>query len=171
MSAPYRIERLVLQGRSKQDRSRFDCGASELNEYLQKRAGQDERRRIAACYLMIEQITESIAGYYTLSASSILLADLPKKIIKKLPRYPTVPVVRVGRLAVAHSFQGQGLGGVLLWDAIHRTATSDIAAVAVVVDAKDDLAVAFYQHYGFTPFESAPQVLFLPISEPIKRLI
>lgn len=92
--ATYRIERL-----GKQDRSRFDCGVPELDQYLQKQAGQDERRRVAACYLLLEQLTGEIVGYYTLSAGSILLADLPEKLSKKLPRYPTVPVVRIGRFS------------------------------------------------------------------------
>ena len=170
MSASYRAERLVLQGRSKQDCSQFDCGVPELNDYFQKQVGQDERRRVAACYHLIEQKTKSIVGYYTLSAGSVQLNKLPQKITKKLPRYPTVPVVRIGRLAVALTYQNQGLGGVLLWDAINRTVKSDIAAAAIVVDAKSDLATAFYEHHGFTSFASEPQVLFLPMSEAIRRL-
>ena len=137
---------------------------------MQKRAGQDERRRVAACYLLIEQATEAIAGYYTLSAGSVLLTDLPDATAKQLPRYPTVPVVRVGRLAIDRNFHGQGLGGALLADGIHRAATSDIGAFAILVDAKDDAAVAFYKHHGFIAYESQPQVLFLPISAAIKQM-
>jgi len=165
VSFPYRIERL-----GKQDRSQFACGIPALNDYLQKQAGQDQRRRVAACYLLVEQATEAIAGYYTLSAGSVLLADLPDATARKLPRYPTVPVVRIGRLAVDQSFRRQSLGGVLLSDGIIRTATSDIGAFAVLVDAKDQDATAFYTHHGFTPFASEPQVLFLPLSDAIKRL-
>ena len=112
MSTPFRIE--PLDG---QDRSQFDCGVAALNLYLQRQAGQDVRRRITACYLLIEQSSRAVAGYYTLSAGSVLLADIPEPIAKKLPRYPTVPVVRIGRLAIDRAYQGQKLGSVLVADA------------------------------------------------------
>ena len=83
------------------------------------------------------------AGYYTLASASILLADLPVATPKKLPRYPSVPAVRMGRLAVDRGFQGQGLGGALLADALERAARSEIAAFSLLVDAKDESAAAF----------------------------
>jgi len=161
---PYRIERLGAQ-----DRADFDCGVAVLNTYLQRQASQDERRRVTACFLLIEAASSAIAGYYTLSAGSVLLEDLPEATSKKLPRYPTVPIVRIGRLAIDSRFQGQKLGGVLLYDAIQRAASSDIAAFAVVVDAKDDAAVAFYQHHGFTPFANLRRVLYLSIADGLNR--
>ncbi len=159
MSRPYRIEVLA-----KQDRSRFDCGTAELNVYLQKRSGQDQRRRFTVCFLLIDNATGEIAGYYTLAAGSVLLSDLPEVTRKKLPRYPSVPVVRIGRLAVTSTCQGRGLGGVLLVDAIQRAASTDIGVYAVIVDAKDAAAIAFYEHHGFKAFESAPRVLYLPMA-------
>lgn len=165
MTLPYRIERLDAH-----DRSGFDCGVPALNAYLKKQAGQEVRRRVTACYLLIEQSTSAIAGYYTLSAGSVLLSDLPEPTAKKLPRYPTVPVVRIGRLAVDQRYRGQKLGSILLYDAIKRTAAGEIGAYAAVVDAKDDAAAAFYERYGFTAFASAPRVLYLAISEGIKRI-
>jgi len=165
VSFEYRIERL-----GKQDRSTFDCGNPALSSYLKRQAGQDERRRVAACYLLIEQTSGEIAGYYTLSAGSVLLTDLPKSTTKKLPRYPSVPVARIGRLAVDVHFQGKKLGGVLLFDAIKRAAASEMGVHAIVVDATDDQAVAFYEHHGFTAFESAPQTLYLAISTALARL-
>lgn len=164
--SPYRIESL-----GEHDRSHFDCGTPELNTYLKRQAKQDVRRRIAACYVLVETVSGDISGYYTLSAGSVLLAELPAATAKKLPRYPSVPVVRIGRLAVDQRYQGQSLGGVLLVDAIQRTAESEIGAFALVVDAKDDRAVAFYQHFGFTVFESAPRMLFLPSSEGLRKQV
>jgi ribosomal protein S18 acetylase RimI-like enzyme len=165
VTLPFRIERLAAH-----DRSGFDCGVPALNTYLQRQAGQDVRRRITACYLLIERSTDAIAGYYTLSAGSVLLADLPEPTAKKLPRYPTVPIVRIGRLAVDQRFRGQKLGAALLFDAIKRIAVSEIGAYAVVVDAKDDAAVSFYERHGFTAFASAPRVLYLSISEGVRRM-
>jgi predicted GNAT family N-acyltransferase len=104
-----------------------------------------------------------------LSASSIPLTDLPAALAKKLPRYPLVPAVRVGRLAVATSERGKGLGAGLIVDGITRSWTADIMAYAMVVDAKDDAAVAFYRHHGFTAFASLPRTLFLPLAAVAKQ--
>ena len=90
--------------------------------------------------------------------------DLPASTRKKLPRYPTVPAVRMGRLAVDHEFKGQGLGGALLADALDRAARSEIAAFALVVDAKDEAAAAFYSHHGFIALPDSSLTLFLPLA-------
>ena len=113
MTLPYRVERLDAH-----DRSGFDCGVPALNAYLKTQAGQEVRRRVTACFLLVEQASEAIAGYYTLSAGSVLLSDLPEATAQKLPRYPTVPIVRIGRLTIDFRYQGKKLGGVLLYDAI-----------------------------------------------------
>ena len=86
------------------DRSMFSSGSKPLDDYFQKQVTQDIRRRVTACFVAIT-IEQRIAGYYTLTAASILLSDLPDKIVKKLPRYPSVPAVRMGRLAVDKSFR------------------------------------------------------------------
>lgn len=83
---------------------------------------------------------------------------------KKLPRYPTVPAVRMGRLAVAQDFKGQGLGGALLADALDRCVRSEIAAYAMVVDAKDESAAAFYRHHGLITLPDQAHILFLPLT-------
>lgn len=115
----------------------------------------DVRRRVAACFVALAD-GQRIAGYYTLASASLLLADLPASTGKKLPRYPTVPAVRMGRLTVGQVFKGQGLGGALLADALDRAARSEIAAYALMVDAKDGAAAAFYQHNGFFALPDAP---------------
>jgi GNAT superfamily N-acetyltransferase len=145
------------------DRSAFDCGSEPLNRYLKEQVGQDVRRRVAACFVALAS-DDRIAGYYTLASASLLLADLPAGIGKKLPRYPTVPTVRMGRLAVDQAFKGQGLGGALLADALDRAARSEIAAYALMVDAKDDDAAAFYRHHGFIALPDAQRTLFLPLA-------
>ncbi|MDR2092501.1 MAG: GNAT family N-acetyltransferase [Azoarcus sp.] len=92
------------------------------------------------------------------------LLDFPIDIARKLPRYSTVPAIRMGRLAVDKAFKGKGLGGALLADALDRAARSEIATFALVVDAKDAQAAAFYQHYGFTAFRNLPLALFFPLA-------
>ena len=144
------------------DRSMFSSGTEPLDRYLREQATQDIRRRVAACFVALADGSR-VAGYYTLASASLLLADLPAPIGKKLPRYPTVPAVRMGRLAVDQAFKGQGLGGALLADALDRSARSEIAAYALVVDAKDKIAAAFYQHHGFVALPDSPRCLFLPL--------
>jgi GNAT superfamily N-acetyltransferase len=145
------------------DRAAFDCGTEALTRYLRQQASQDVRRRVAACFVAL-QGEARIAGFYTLAAASVLLTELPAATAKKLPRYPTVPVVRMGRLAVDQGFQGQGLGGALLADALARCARAEIAAHALLVDAKDEATAAFYAHHGFISLSSAPLTLFLPLA-------
>jgi ribosomal protein S18 acetylase RimI-like enzyme len=162
---PFRLK--LLAG---QDRSAFDCGVPELNAYFHTRVGQDVRRHYATCFVAIDQQQDRIAGYYTLAMGSIVLDDLPESVAKKLPRYPQVPVARLGRLAVDVNYRGQKLGGSLLADAIARTAQSEIAAYAMVVDAKNKNAVAFYEHFGFLKLARNPKTLFLPLSNAVKKL-
>jgi len=154
----FRIERL-----HKHVRKGFDCGVEALNRYLAQHAGQEMRRHFAVCFLLIESATESIAGYYTLSACGIPLPELPERLSNRLPRYQNVPAARMGRLAIDVRFRPRGLGGALLYDAVQRSTESDIAVYALLVDAKYDLAIQFYEHHGFHRFASQPNVLFLPI--------
>ncbi len=145
------------------DRSTFNSGSEPLDCYFRERVTQDIRRRVTACFVAIS-CDGRIAGYYTLASASVFLGDLPEKLTKKLPRYPSVPVVRMGRLAVDQAFKGQGLGGALLADAITRVVRSEIAAYALVVDAKDGTAANFYRHHGFLKTVSEPLTLFLPLA-------
>lgn len=89
------------------------------------------------------------------------LTDLPEPVVKRLPRYPSVPVARVGRLAVDRGFQGHKLGAALLADAAWRALRTEVAVFALLVDAKDETAVAFYRHHGFQAMASRPLQLFL----------
>ena len=145
------------------DRTAFHCGAESLDRYLKQQARQDAGKRVAAPFVDAGPPDTRVLGYYTLSASVLTLADLPDDLARKLPRYPQLPVTLMGRLAVDRSTKGLGLGEHLLLDAMHcGLAHADhIAAMAVMVDAKDGDAVAFYLHYGFTPLQA--QVL------PVRR--
>ena len=147
------------------DRTAFHCGAEALDRYLKQQARQDADKRVAAPFVAVRPPETVVLGYYTLSASVLTLADLPEDLARKLPRYPQLPVTLLGRLAVDRSTKGQGLGEHLLLDALNRSLAhaEQIAAMAVVVDAKDDSAASFYRHYGFIPLQAHPSRLFLPM--------
>jgi len=110
----------------------------------------------------------NIAGYYTLSATGIALTDLPSELAKRLPRYPLLPAILMGRIAVDERHRRRGLGEILLFDAFARALRSDIAAFAFVVDAKDAAAKAFYQRYRFLPLAGDGYRLFVPMAEIAK---
>jgi ribosomal protein S18 acetylase RimI-like enzyme len=160
MTAPFRPEPLGEQ----HERSLFRCGEDALDRYFQTQVTQDIRRHIANCFVAVESATSHVAAWYTISAASIPLVDLPPDEAKRLPRYPTVPAVRIGRLAVDQGFQGRGLGAALLADAAARALRADAAAFTLLVDAKNDRAVAFYQRFGFRTLASRPRTLFLPLA-------
>ena len=111
----------------------------------------------------------TVAGYYTLSSTSVQLAELPAQTVRKLPRYPLVPATLLGRLAVDRRHQGKGYGRFLLGDALHRAARSEIASFAVIVDAKDESARRFYERESFLPFPDQPMKLFRPMTD-VRRL-
>lgn len=149
--------------RADHPRNEFDCGDVDLDRYFKTQVTQDIRRHVAHCFVAVNSWGQ-VAGYYTLAASSVLLADLPQALAKKLPRYPTVPVARMGRLAVTQSAQQIGLGSALLADALTRVFQADVAAYAMVVDAKHEDAVLFYEKHGFKQFSSQPMSLWLPMN-------
>lgn len=160
MTGSFRLESLT----SGQDRAGFSCGVEALDGYFQKQATQDMRRRVSSCFVAIDESSGKTAGYYTLAAGGVLLADLAEALAKKLPRCPSIPVAWVGRLAVDQAFQGRKLGAALLADAAVRAARSGVAVYALVVDAKDDAAEAFYRHHGFAGFGTRPRQFILPLA-------
>lgn len=145
------------------DRSGFECGVEPLDRYFRTQVSQDIKRRVTACFTALDA-NGRVAGYYTLASASILLSDLAENLDKKLPRYPNVPAVRMGRLAVDQDYRGKGLGAALLADALRRAATAEIAAYAFLVDAKDEAAADFYSHHGFVATEGHPLFLYLPLA-------
>jgi ribosomal protein S18 acetylase RimI-like enzyme len=151
-------------------RSAFRCGEDALDGYFQTQVTQDIRRRIANCFVVIEAATDQVAAFYTLSSASIPLVDLPPDDAKRLPRYPTMPAVRIERLAIDPRFQRRGLGELMLINVVHRVLQDAAAAFALLVDAKNDRATGFYQRYGFRPIIGKPRTLFLPLATAQKAL-
>ena len=160
MTAAFRVEVLGAS----HARDVFACGVDALDAYFARQATQDVRRRASACYVAVETSTGRVAGYYTLAAGGVPVTDLSDALAKRLPRYPSVPVARVGRLAVDKAFHGQKLGGALLADAAIRALRSEVAVFALVVDAKDDAAEAFYRHHGFARFGTKARQLILSLN-------
>lgn len=147
------------------DRQGFECGVPTLDEYLRRFAEQHRRRGISSVYVLTDSAQPArILGYCTLSAAEVDAGRLTEAERKKLPRYP-VPCFRMGRLACRSNQQGRGLGKVLLGCAVDRClkARQQVAAYALVVDAKDAVAKAFYVHFGFKSLLDAPMALFLPL--------
>lgn len=120
--------------------------------------------------MLFDTETDALIGYYTLSAASIQSAGLPEAMLRRLPRYDTLPAVLLGRLAVDVRYRGRGFGEILLLDALHRALaqSGQITAMAVVVDAKDDAAGHFYEHFGFQPLTNDARRLFLPMASIAK---
>jgi predicted GNAT family N-acyltransferase len=151
------------------DRAAFSCGVERLDTYLHKQAGQDVKRRVAAAFVLTPD-GKTIAGYYTLSQYFVELEAVPPEIARRLPKYPLVPATLLGRLAVSTAFRGARLGELLLMDALSRflSLTIQIASAAVIVDAKDEGAAAFYKKYGFIELPQVPKRLLLPMATVAK---
>lgn len=156
---------IELLDTARHDRSGFSCGVEALDRYFQSQASQDARRRVAAPYVLIEPTSSVVLGFYTLSNTSIRAAELPAAFTKKLPRYPVLPATLLGRLAVDANRRGRGYGTVLLLDALQRCLRSETASLAVVVDAKDNVAIAFYEGHEFLQLPDRPNRLFKPMVE------
>jgi hypothetical protein len=157
---------------SRHDRGRFDCSNAEFNDWFRRRAKQDQDRRVTAVHVFAPTSEPTqVAGFYSLSASSVQLAELPASQICKLPRYPHVPAVLIGRLARDVNFPG--IGNLLLVDGLERIKihSNNIAAAVIIVEAIDDAASNFYERFGFIPFGSNPRKLFLPIASLRSRLL
>lgn len=144
------------------DRSGFHCGEPALDRYFHEQVTQDGKRFIANCFVATED--NVIAGFYTLSSASLPMTDLPESLTKRLPRYPVLPAIRIGRLAVEARFQGRGVGSALLWDAIQRCLRAEATGFTILVDAKHEKAAAFYRHHGFADLPSRALTLFLPLA-------
>jgi GNAT superfamily N-acetyltransferase len=150
----------------KHDREAFSCGREELDRYLKERARQDQDRQVSVCWILpVNGSPRDIWGYYTLSAYSIRLSDLPEATAKRLPRYPIIPAALLGRLAVSDRFQGQNVGEHLLMDAMRRTLENSqrLGIYALFADAKDERVASFYARYGYIALPSDPLRLFLPM--------
>ncbi len=165
MTDGFRIEAL----NPAHDRKNFSCGVEPLDHYFRAFAGQDIKRRVSNCFVASDG-EGRVAGYYTFAATSLPLAELTDDEKKRLPRYAGLPAGLIGRLAIDQKFQGQRLGGALILDAASRASRAEPAIFALIVDAKDEKAIGFYQHLGFRRFTSRPASLFLPMATALRAL-
>ncbi len=152
----------VIEPLAGHDRTAFVSGSERLDRYFHQQVTQDIRRRIASCFVAVAD-NNSVAGFYTLAATSLAFDRLSAERAKKLPRYPVVPAILLGRLAVAQVHQGKRLGGALVADALLRAAHTEIVGHMLVVDAIDETAARFYTHLGFEPLTDDPYRLIRPI--------
>lgn len=159
MSGGFLIEPLGLH-----DRAAFSSGSPVLDGYFRERVGQDLKRLMASCFVAVDRGIGRVAGYYTLSACGVAADELPDEIKSKLPRYPVVPAALIGRLAVDSAYQRRGVAGAMITDAAVRVIRGDLKAFAILVDAKDEAAAAFYQRRGFIRLARRPLGLFVPVA-------
>jgi GNAT superfamily N-acetyltransferase len=157
----WRIEPLM----SDHDRAPFSCGQPSLDRFLKESARQNQDKGVSRTFVLLRDEELRVYAYHTLSAGEVDKDALPPKLAKKLPKYP-VPVAVLGRLAVDVSVQGQDHGRRLLTDAFRRilSAADSVGIFAIIVDAIDDRAVAFYSRFGFGPIPDTPSRLLLPLS-------
>ena len=156
---------------SRHNRNNFSCGKDLLDNYFLRQAKQDVKRKLSACFVLIDRETDRISGYYTLSSSSISNDLIPDSFKEKLPKsYLSIPTILLGRLAIDRDFQGKGIGKILLIDSLKRCFdTSDsIGAFAVIVDPLDKESERFYNKYGFIKLPDSGK-MFLPM-KTIKEL-
>jgi GNAT superfamily N-acetyltransferase len=156
----------AIEPLGKHDRATFSCGVTALDDWFRLRAGQDEKRNAARVFVAIDDQL-GIVGFYSLSSFTLAVADLPPEQAKRLPRYDVIPAALIGRLARDERVRGEGVGDVLLADAVRRVigAARSLAVFAIVVEATDEKAATFYRDFGFAPFPSRPLRLFMPASE------
>ena len=166
MNARFVIESLTKAHK----RGDFTSGDDRIDRYFRETVSQDIKRNYATCFVVRDIATNRIAGFYTLSSSNVPLTEIPELLAKKLPRYPTVPAVLIGWLGRHSDFAGQGLGEVLLFDAIRTVATAPIGAHAIFADAIDDKAAAFYAAFGFISLIRKPHTLYLPVATASRLL-
>jgi len=145
------------------NRNGFDCGDAALNEFLQRQAGQQQRRGFGKTYVALADDGVTVIGFVTVSAGQIATASLPAQ--SKLPRHPA-PILRIGRLAVDVQHQGKGTGQDMLAFALRLAVefSQRVGLYAVVVDAKHDKAKAFYTKLGFIACVDSPLSLYLPVA-------
>jgi len=156
----------AIEPLGKQNRATFSCGVASLDDWFRLRAGQDEKRNVARVFVAVDDFGR-IVGVYSLSSFTLTIADLPFEHAKRLPRYDAIPAALIGRLARDEKVRGEGIGELLLADAIRRVigAARLLAVVAIVVEATDEKAAAFYRYFGFMPFPNRPLRLFMLATE------
>jgi GNAT superfamily N-acetyltransferase len=162
---------VAIEPLGKHERRAFASGSAALDDWFHHRAGQDEKRNVGRVFVAIDDRL-GVVGFYSLSTFTLTIVDLPPEHGRHLPRYDLVPAALIGRLARDLRVRGQGVGELLLADAIRRilSAASTLAVFAIVVEAKDEQAAAFYRDFGFMPFPNRPFRLFIPTADAIEAI-
>jgi GNAT superfamily N-acetyltransferase len=158
---------------SSHDRAGFDCGVAPLNRYLRETARQHVAKGVAKTFVLVDEavgVPKPVLGFFTLSLCQVLANEVPPKWLKKLPGQ--IPAMRLGRLAIARAHQREGLGKVLVVEAIYRVAAVADAAggIGLFVDAKSQMVADFYARFGFEPTPTGPLTLFMPM-DTARRLL
>ena len=144
-------------------RDGFSCGNKNLDVYWRMQAGQDQKRGFATVVIASDtQTPDKVIGFYTLAAASVLLTNIPEAEARRMPRYPAVPAIRLGRLAVASAFQGQHMGSLLVLAALRRSCCNELTWAIFLVDAKGERTVAFYEKFLFRRFAPSAFALDAP---------
>lgn len=163
---PFRVEALAAH-----DRRSFSCGNDRIDRYFRETVSQDIKRGYVKCFVPVEVETERLAGFYTLTSNSVPLTQIPDELKKKIPRYPSVPVVLISWLGRHIDFRGRGLGEALMVDAIKAIATAVVGSHAIIVDAIDDEAMKFYRSYGFASISpDSPHRMYVPVATALKAI-
>ena len=158
------MKRIELLDKS-HNRTEFDCGNDALNQYLQRTARQHNQKGISRTFVLIDSSQpQAIIGYFTLSICEVRSVKLPSNLAKKSPQ--TVPGVKLARLAVDKLHQGQGIGEILMIEAMTKAVniTDNAGVIGLFVDAKDERAKSYYARYGFISLEDNLLQMFLPLS-------
>lgn len=153
-----------------EDRAAFQCGDEAIDQYFHERASRDMREKLAAVFILVSRTNpETIVGFFTLSGQQVACADLPEDIQKRTGRYKVVGVTLLGRIGVAKEFQGQKHGRRLLFAALYEAwkATRHVMSFAVVVDAKSENVVPFYERYGFRRLEGVRLIMPMKTIEKV----
>lgn len=160
--AAYEISKL----NAAHNKKNFSSGSLPLDNYLKNQASQDIKKNVSVTYALNSVNSTEVIGYYTVSSISIDASELSDEYMRKLPKYPMLPAILIGRLAVDLNYKGKKIGAHLLIDSIKRSLliSDQVGINAVIVDAKDDNAANFYRHFGFIEFPSNKLKLFLPIN-------
>lgn len=163
-----RIPRTIFEPLDKNihNRADFDCGVLVLNQFLQTKASKEMKQNLNMTYVLTtdeEKTLKPILGYYTLSASSLILSSVPSQLTKHVPPNYPLPTTRLGRLARDKNYPGTGK--ILLKDALIRitNASNSIGIYGIEVDAKDNAAQLFYKNFGFLSLIDNQYSLFLPL--------
>ena len=154
------------------DRKQFDCGSSDLNEYLARYARQNHKSGGAKTFVAVSpEEPRRVLGFYSISPGAIEFAHVPAELTKRLGRYD-VPAFRLARLAVDLSMQGRGFGGELLLAAGERAlaVAEEVGGVALAIDAKDRKAAQWYERFGASPLLDDPLKLILPLATIAKAI-